>query len=158
MTAKSERLRKLESELEDLKKWLDLGLVPKNDIKRHKDEIHDIERKIEEEIERLEMIRQSGLAEEFVAPKRQNKAAYSDTPTSSDLDLGDDGFEEESYSYESETTDLDQTTTGAFETDQSTALTTVEETTSTDEFDDDPFNEKNRWKRRDIIDPDADEW
>lgn len=155
MPAKSERLRKLETELEDLKKWLDLGLVPKNDLKRHKDEIKEIERKITEEHERLELIKQNGQIEEFVAPKRQNKAAYSDTPTSSDLDLGDDDFDDE-VSYDTETADLDQTQTASFDTEHASA--TAEESASTEEWEADPFHEKNRWKRREIIDPDADEW
>jgi LPS O-antigen subunit length determinant protein (WzzB/FepE family) len=156
MAAKSERLRKLESEFEDLKKWLDLGLVPKNDLKRHKDEIIDIERKIVEELERLELIKQNGQGEEFVAPKRQSKAAYSDTPTSSDLDLGDNEFEEEGVSYETETADLEHTQNTSYDTEAATS--TTEETSSDEEWQEDPFHEKNRWKRRDIVDPDADEW
>lgn len=155
MAPKSERLRKLESELEDLKKWLELGLVPKSDLKRHKDEIKEIEKKISEEIERLEIIKQSGQGEEFVAPKRQNKVAYSDTPTASDLDLGEDEFEEDGFTYETESSDMDQTTTASFDTESATATS---EETSTEEWEEDPFHEKNRWKKRDIIDPDADVW
>ena len=40
MNLKSERLRKLEKELEDLKQWLRLGLVPKKDIDKHLSLIH----------------------------------------------------------------------------------------------------------------------
>jgi hypothetical protein len=155
MVAKSERLRKLESELEDLKKWLELGLVPKSDLKRHKDEIKEIEKKISEELERLEMIKQSGQGEEFVAPKRQSKMAYSDTPTASDLDLGDDEFEDDGFSYDTESSDMDQTTTTSFDTESASATS---EDTATEEWEEDPFHEKNRWKRRDIVDPDADAW
>ena len=36
---KSERLRKLETELHDLQEWLRLGLVPKKDLEKHKDDI-----------------------------------------------------------------------------------------------------------------------
>ena len=39
MNLKSERLKKLETELEDLQKWLNLGLVPKKDTEKHKEEI-----------------------------------------------------------------------------------------------------------------------
>ena len=46
---KSERLKKLETELHDLEQWLKLGLVPKKDIEKHKGEIGVIQSKIEEE-------------------------------------------------------------------------------------------------------------
>ena len=36
MNMKSERLKKLETELEDLEQWMNLGLVPKKDIEKHK--------------------------------------------------------------------------------------------------------------------------
>ena len=45
---KSERLKKLESELNDLEQWLKLGLVPKKDIEKHKEEIQNNERMREE--------------------------------------------------------------------------------------------------------------
>ena len=35
---KSERLKKLEVELTDLEQWLKLGLVPKKDVEKHKQE------------------------------------------------------------------------------------------------------------------------
>ena len=34
--AKNDKLKKLETELKDLEKWLNLGLVPKEQIKKHK--------------------------------------------------------------------------------------------------------------------------
>ncbi len=51
---KSERLKKLENELQDLEQWLKLGLVPKKDIEKHKEEIRAIQAKVEEEKERLQ--------------------------------------------------------------------------------------------------------
>ena len=54
---KSERLKKLENELKDLEKWLDLGLVPNKDIEKHKMEIEAIRSRIEEEKQRLIQIR-----------------------------------------------------------------------------------------------------
>ena len=36
---KSERLKKFENELNDLEQWLNLGLVPKKDLDKHKTEI-----------------------------------------------------------------------------------------------------------------------
>lgn len=46
---KSEWLKKLEHELKDLEKWLQLSLVPKKDLEKHKLEIAAIKAKIEEE-------------------------------------------------------------------------------------------------------------
>lgn len=67
---KSERLKKLEIELQDLEQWLKLGLVPKKDIEKHKEEILAVKSKIEEEKERLHFLRESGETEEYVTPKR----------------------------------------------------------------------------------------
>src|SRR5215470_3897682 len=53
---KSERLKKLETELQDLEQWLKLGLVPKKDIEKHKEEIKAVQTKIEEEKERLQFL------------------------------------------------------------------------------------------------------
>ena len=39
MNMKSERLKKFETELNDLEQWLKLGLVPKKDIEKHREEI-----------------------------------------------------------------------------------------------------------------------
>ena len=36
MNVKSERLKKLENELQDLQQWLKLGLVPKKDLEKHR--------------------------------------------------------------------------------------------------------------------------
>ena len=46
---KSERLKKLENELQELKKWLRLDLVPKKDIEKHSIEIDALQNKINEE-------------------------------------------------------------------------------------------------------------
>ena len=61
---KSERLKKLETELTDLEQWLKLGLVPKKDIDKHREEIVGVRNKIEEEKERLQFLKESGEAEE----------------------------------------------------------------------------------------------
>ena len=63
---KSEKLKKLETELTDLEQWLKLGLVPKKDIDKHKDEILAVKHKIEEEKDRLQFLKESGEAEEYV--------------------------------------------------------------------------------------------
>jgi cell division FtsZ-interacting protein ZapD len=63
---KSERLKKLEIEYKDLEQWLQLGLVPKKDVEKHKEEMKAIEAKISEEKERLQFLKESGEAEEYI--------------------------------------------------------------------------------------------
>ncbi len=46
---KSERLKKLETELDDLEQWMTLGLVPKKDVEKHRDEMRVLKSRIEEE-------------------------------------------------------------------------------------------------------------
>src|SRR5277367_1377376 len=89
---KSERLKKLEVELNDLQQWLKLGLVPKKDIEKHKLEIEAVQGKIEEEKERLQFLKESGEAEEYVTPKRMPaRAGYTEMPTIPDIDIGETG-------------------------------------------------------------------
>ncbi len=57
MSLKSERLKKLENELQDLQQWLTLGLVPKKDMEKHKEEMLVLEKKIKEERERLRFLK-----------------------------------------------------------------------------------------------------
>src|SRR6202011_3760734 len=87
---KSERLKKLESELNDLEQWLKLGLVPKKDIEKHKEEIVAVRAKIEEEKERLHFLKESGEAEEYITPKRPApRPGYNEMPTIPDIDIGE---------------------------------------------------------------------
>src|ERR1700733_6512966 len=87
---KSERLKKLEGELNDLQQWLKLGLVPKKDVEKHKEEISAIQSKIEEEKERLHFLKESGEAEEYVTPKRASmRSGYTEMPTIPDIDIGE---------------------------------------------------------------------
>src|ERR1700722_2330306 len=87
---KSERLKKLETELNDLEQWLKLGLVPKKDIPKHKDEIQAVLAKIEEEKERLQFLKESGEAEEYITPKRQpTRTGYTDLPSVPDIDVAE---------------------------------------------------------------------
>src|SRR5271156_1880600 len=87
---KSERLKKLEIELNDLEQWLKLGLVPKKDVDKHKEEIQAVRNKIEEEKERLQFLKESGEAEEYITPKRPAaRAGYNDMPTIPDIDIGE---------------------------------------------------------------------
>lgn len=152
---KSERLKKLESELADLQQWLKLGLVPKKDIEKHKTEIASIEERIVEENERLQHLKDTGEAEEYITPKRnasQKASGYPDTATIADIDLTEEssGLTETTYDMETETGEAE----GATEEHQGDE---GDESVLDEEEEEDPFSDKNRW-RRGILDPDADNW
>ena len=155
---KSERLKKLEVELNDLEQWLKLGLVPKKDIEKHKEEIEAVKAKIEEEKERLQFLKESGEAEEYTTPKRPtSRAGYTEMPTIPDIDIAETaggltetGFELESEAIEAETSVIEEREEG----EEETAAAPAEE----EEEDESYFSDRNRWRRGGIIDPDADEW
>lgn len=159
---KSERLKKLEIEMHDLEQWLKLGLVPKKDIEKHKEEILSIQGKIEEEKERLQFLKESGEAEEYVTPKRPpTRAGYTEMPTIPDIDIGETGGGFTDTGFESET-EVAETTTMHEEHEEEegeTAEAGEEEAEEEEEGDNDSyFSDRNRWRRGGIIDPDANEW
>ena len=90
---KSERLKKLEHELQDLEKWLSLGLVPKKDIEKHEGEIASLKKRVEEEKSRLQSIKENGDAEEYTVPKRNSgqRAAYQEPHTLPGVDMDEGG-------------------------------------------------------------------
>jgi hypothetical protein len=149
---KSERLKKLETELTDLEQWMKLGLVPKKELERHREEIENLKTRIEEEKERLQFLKESGEMEEYQAPRRTPaKTVYPETPSMSDIEFGEAAeseMEMETESLELETTEEEKEEGGAAETE-------VEEE---EEEEEDPFSDRNRWRRGGIIDPDANEW
>ncbi len=148
---KSDRLKKLEAELADLEQWLKLGLVPKKELERHQEEIHVLKSRIEEEKERLQFLKESGDLEEYTAPKRSPaKTVYPETPSMSEVDYNNESSE---ASLETETADLETT-----EEEKEAPAATEEEQEEEVEDEEDPFSDKNRWKRGGIIDPDATEW
>lgn len=157
---KSERLKKFETELNDLQQWLKLGLVPKKDIEKHKEEIQNIQSKIAEEKERLQFLKESGEAEEFIAPKRPStRAGYMEMPTIPDIDVGetaagvsDTGFDMETDATEAETSIIEDREEGE------EAETTDEDRKAEEEEEESPFSDRNRWRRGGILDPDVDEW
>lgn len=158
MGLKSERLKKLENELGDLEQWLKLGLVPKKDLVKHSEEIEGIKKKIDEELERLRFLKESGEVEEYVPPKRAARAAYQEPQSMPDMTLGDDTVGEgEATGFESETESYDTETVTGEETSEESSK---EEETSSQiyEDDEDPYSDKNRWRRGILHDPDADEW
>lgn len=146
---KSERLKKLEAELSDLEQWMKLGLVPNKELERHSEEIDTLKRRINEEKERLQFLKESGEMEEFSAPRRgPTKTVYPDTPSMSDMEVN-------------------ETTESGFDMDQDSTSETTEESTSSDssyddddqtEDEDDPFSDRNRWRRGGIIDPESNDW
>ncbi len=164
---KSERLRKLENELQDLEQWLQLGLVPKKDIEKHKEEIRLLQGKIEEEKERLQFLKEGGEVEEFIVPKRgQAKAGYNDMPTIPDIDLAEGGSGMTEGGLDMETYISEDTSLGEDESEEeyygSREYEESEDKSEADtdqtEEDESYFSDKNRWRRGGIVDPDADEW
>ena len=153
---KSERLKKLETELEDLEQWMSLGLVPKKDAEKHKEEIRSIRSRIDEEKERLRFMKESGETEEFVTPKRNPRAqAYAEPHTLPDMEMGenmtDAGLEMETENFDMETITEDETEGGSTATEE-------DGTVAEEEEDEDPFSDRNRWKRGVLEDPDVDNW
>jgi len=156
MNIKSERLKKLETELEDLEQWMNLGLVPKKDIDKHKEEIRSLKTKIGEEKERLRFMKESGDMDEYVTPKKSpSRQAYAEPHTLPDMEMGDNmtdaGLDMETESYDMETISDDETEAGGGGGEG-------EESTVVEEDDEDPFSDRNRWKRGILEDPDADNW
>ena len=155
---KSERLKKFETELNDLEQWLKLGLVPKKDIEKHKEEIVGVKAKIEDEKERLQFLKESGDGEEYVTPKRPaTRTGYTEMPTIPDIDIGetaiaDTGFEMETENAEGESSIIEERE----ETEEERASGEDEE--EKEEEEDSYFSDKNRWRRGGIIDPDANDW
>lgn len=148
---KSERLKKFESELQDLEQWMKLGLVPKKEIERHKEEIENLKARIFEEKERLQFLKESGEMEEFTAPRRNPaKTVYPETPSMSDVEFGETteaGLEIETESMDLPTSEEDKE-----------EITTSTEVERYEEDEEDPFSDRNRWRRGGIIDPDATDW
>ncbi|MBS0626196.1 MAG: hypothetical protein JSS32_09120 [Verrucomicrobia bacterium] len=154
---KSERLKKLETELEDLEQWMNLGLVPKKDVEKHREEIRSIKSKIDEEKDRLRYLKESGELEEYVTPKRSpSRQAYAEPHTLPDMEMGGDNMTDAGLDMETEAYDMETITEE--ETEGGGGGTGEEESTSVEEEDEDPFSDRNRWKRGILEDPDADNW
>jgi len=146
---KSERLRKLETELTDLEQWLKLGLVPKKDITKHKKEIKSIREKLGDEEERIRFLKESGDLEEYVTPKKgASRSGYTDMPTIPDIDGG-----------ETRASRFDDDTNHEISDNETTVSETKTEGDKGKEEEESYFSDKARWKRSSgIIDPDADDW
>lgn len=154
MNIKSERLKKLESELQDLEQWLKLGLVPKKDLEKHKEEMRALQDKIGEEKDRLRFLKESGEMEEFSAPKRPGGRTPVHEPQSlPDIDIAEEGFTDAGLDMETEPFEAETTATGEEGEEVDEEAAQVEE-----EEDEDPFSDRNRWRRGVLEDPDANDW
>jgi hypothetical protein len=152
MRLKSERLKKLENEHRDLEQWLKLGLVPKKDIEKHKVEIAALEKKIVEEEERLRLLKENGEVEEFTPSRRTGRTPYQEPQSLPDVAVSEEANTETSYDMETESFDT-ETSSGEEKT------TELNEDASTSQIhEEDPFSDKNRWKRGVLEDPDSDDW
>jgi hypothetical protein len=152
MNLKSERLKKLENELLDLEQWLKLDLVPKKDLVNHKEEMRQKQKQIEEEKERLRFLKESGEVEELSAVRRPIRQPFQEPQSLPDMDvveenLTDAGFDMETESFETETASGEES-----EEEASEDLPLVEEE------EEDPFSDRNRWRRGVLEDPDARDW
>ena len=105
---KSERLKKFENELQDLEQWLKLGLVPKKDIQKHREEIVVLTDKIEEEKVRLRYLKENGEVEEYTPPKRgaQARGAYQEPHSLPDMDINEEGLTDAGLEMETEAYEL----------------------------------------------------
>ncbi len=148
---KSERLKKLETEFHDLEQWYKLGLVPKKDMTKHLAEMESLKERIEEEKERLRHLKESGDAEEYTMPKRSaTKQPFQDSHTIPDIDMEETEIEESTLDMES-TSYTTENTNYEFDEPQ-------DERTNYEEEDEDPFSDRNRWRRGVLEDPETNDW
>lgn len=155
---KSERLKKLEGELNDLEQWLKLGLVPKKDVEKHKEEITNVRIKIEEEKERLQFLKESGDSEEYVTPKRvPPRTGYTEMPNIPDVDMAETmGGADTGFDMETDVAENDES--HAEEKDEAEEEAGAEKEDAEDEEEESYFSDRNRWRRGGIVDPDANDW
>jgi hypothetical protein len=145
---KSEKLKKLESELLDLKHWQKLGLVPKKDIPKHESEIKEVQEKIQEEIQRIEILKETGDLEEIVPSKKASgRTAYTEMPTLPDINGAETTLRGDIADTEEEVTLNEETKEGE-----------TEEVTHFDEDEESYFSDRSRWRRGGILDPEKDDW
>jgi len=158
MSIKSDRLKKFESELTDLEEWLRLGLVPKKDLEKHKEEIAVLGDKIDEEKARLRFLKESGESEEFIPPKRPTRQAFQEPQSMPDVEAGDAGLTDAGLDMETEAFDSDTTASGDTEEGEEGTVAEESDEEEEEEEEEDPFSDRNRWRRGILKDPDAGEW
>jgi len=145
---KTERLKKIEAELKDLRQWLKLGLVPKKDIPKHEGEITMLEAKMGEEKERILFLKESGDLEEYYATKRMgtSRGGYPEGASMNDIELNNQNSSLNDANVELET-NIESTNVEERNDDATETLDTES---------DDLFTGR-RWSKG-VIDPDSDEW
>jgi hypothetical protein len=160
MNIKSERLKKLETEFQDLQQWLRLGLVPKKDMEKHKEEMRALQERISEEKERLRFLKESGELEEYGPPKRptHGRPAFQEA-SMPDMEMGDEGMTEAGLEMETEGFEPETSTGEEGEGEEGGAGGEEEGgVQEEEEEEEDPFSDRNRWKRGVLEDPDATGW
>lgn len=156
MNIKSDRLKKLETELQDLEQWLKLGLVPKKDLEKHKSEIKSLYDRVDEEKVRLRSLKESGEIEEYTPPKRNphGRPSFQEPHSMPDMEMGDEGLTDAGLDMETESYEV-ESSTGEETAEHGEEEGAVEEE---EEEEEDPFSDRNRWKRGVLEDPDAKDW
>jgi len=153
---KSDRLRKLETEYNDLKQWLDLKLVPKKDLALHEAELKALEAKIFDEKKRLQTIKDSPDAEEYSIPRRNAgaKAGYNDGGLNEEMEMdggGDEGLTDAGLDMENDS--YEGGSSSSFDLYES-----FDDQNTESEEDEDPFSDRNRWKRGILEEQDNSQW
>ncbi|HEY5259313.1 MAG TPA: hypothetical protein VIJ46_01610 [Rhabdochlamydiaceae bacterium] len=151
MNLKSDRLKKLESELSDLEQWLKLGLVPKKDLEKHKEEIKMLTERVNEEKDRLRFLKESGEMEEFTPPKRplHGRPAFQEPQSMPDIEGGEEGLTDAGLDMETESFEAESTAG-----EETQELESEDAAPEEEEEEEDPFSDRNRWKRGVFEDPD----
>ena len=150
MGLRSDRLKKLEAELEDLENWMKLGLVPKGDIEKHKEEIKAIKARVKDEKIRLKSLKDTDDDEEHVAPRRNvQRSSFAETAPMNDMHVGNGNS---NNNHDESSSDIEDE---AFETPAN------DKDKDEDDDESDAFSDRGRFRRgwtRDILDPDSNEW
>lgn len=151
---KSDRLRKLETEHSDLKQWLDLKLVPKKDLPLHEAELKALEAKIFDEKKRLQSIKDGADTEEYSIPKRGAgaKAGYQDGGLNEEMDMQEEGLTDAGLEIENDSYE------GGGSSSSFDLYESFDEQSTESEEDEDPFSDKNRWKRGMLEEQDNSQW
>jgi len=100
----------------------------------------------------LHAIKETGEIEEYTVPKRppSSKPSFQEQAIGPDLEIGDDGLTDVGLDLESESFEGGSTT--VYE-----GAETAEEGAEKEE-EEDPFSDKNRWKRGVLDDQDTSQW
>lgn len=150
---KNEKIKKLEKELSDLEKWIQLKLVGEKDLKRHEQELKDLRKKIEEEKQRLIALKETGNVEEYPVPRKPAQKQLYEQPSISDID-NDAELSETDFDTESHTMEMDHSSLFDLDINEEGKSSHHREY----DVDEDPYSEKNRWKRStEFPDPDNDD-